>query len=109
MSTYDDKMLAKAFDSANLINWLETKPPEQTYDYPDGRVCLLAQYFHENGFPKAVVGSIFMSTTGDCREAISLPGHFNDISRGDQLTDWTFGKALARAKEFYKVVSLLAA
>jgi hypothetical protein len=89
-------MLAKNPDSIHsMIAWLETKDPDACYDYKDSFHCLNTQYLEFHGLDY-----------GDER-TWDVPlwhrlhhGDFRYIAEGRGHEDeWTFGKALARARE----------
>jgi hypothetical protein len=98
--------LNKLFQLDTLTKWLETKPPNKTYDYGNGQKCLLAQYFQENDVEDAMLGryDLYRGKNYDLVKVANLPDQFDDIARGYNGLDWTFGGALERAK---KVVATL--
>jgi hypothetical protein len=101
------------FDASlqRLISWLETKDPNETYDYNKGlsdhSECLLGQFLEDHGIERPYVGG---ATWNDCsspeeRKDFYLPAHFDAIARGSSAyrrDDWTFGDALARARSYLK-------
>jgi hypothetical protein len=86
------------FDASlqELISWLETKDPNETYDY-----------LNDHGIEKPYVGGV---TWNDCSDSGDrgdhyIPEPFCDIARGSSAycrDDWTFGDALARARSYLK-------
>ncbi len=75
------------------INWLETKPPEEAYEWRDDPRCGVGQFYGGKGW-------------------IGLPGFskLDAIARGggchSNQADWTFGKCLDRAKRYRDLMSL---
>ena len=68
------------------IDWLETKEPDERYDWRYVPGCACGQFF------------------GDGWQAIKETSVLNSIARGFNCptneTDWTFGRCLERAKHF---------
>ncbi len=67
-----------------LIAWLETQPPEEVYNWYDVRSCVICQYVCNCGCKPAAYW-VFLDS--DTRCAIGTRG------------GWTFGAALARARD----------
>lgn len=101
----------------NLVGWLETKNPEETYRYSSTTNCLLSQYVKDNGFDLVVMGNRDFVHSGfkwwnplswfGFSQVQSLPEGFDSIAIGyieyDNTTlspGWNFGEALARAKYY---------
>lgn len=90
------------FSTASLIEWLETKDPKQRYMYTHCTECLLAQYFTAMGLKNVRVTPSMMA----CGEDMTRPSHYalppgwDEVAQGNGcgLSDWTFGKALKRAR-----------
>jgi hypothetical protein len=90
---------------ADLIAWLETKPPAKTYDYLAVSRCLLCQYLQDRGIPEPTVTNKSWGSHPTWPER-SLPPHFDDIAAGrimgvapaSRLSPWSYGSALARAR-----------
>ena len=87
---------------ATLISWLETKNPNESYDYCDNRECLLGQYLSAHGYKRPSVrlnNADFLDG-----ETIEMPEIFRDIAIGDGLrSGWNFAAALKRARAFAHV------
>jgi hypothetical protein len=78
----------------NLIKWLETKPPDERYNYHSCRQCLLAQYLRYS-IPEFVsIGVEWWSRKG---ERFSIP-NIRILDGIAYKGEWTFGAALERAK-----------
>lgn len=66
----------------DFIAWLETKPPNEYYTYPDPAICPCRQYLDSLGVK---------GLTGIRR--------LDDLALGNGSgRDWTFGKLLSRAR-----------
>ena len=108
---------ADPFKLETLIGWLETKNPNQPYAYLDQGNCCLAQYFKEKTTEFTRTYSAYArSSEGKLRD---LPYGFNACAKGPYdnsvliplakkdrkslMPEWTFGKALQRAKQYAKV------
>lgn len=93
-TNWDAKTKKDLFTIESLIEWLETKDPNQQYDYCKSNECLGFQYLVYAGVPveKADVGF-----GGRLDEFI--PGlHDISIARYDDSEDrWSYGAALKRA------------
>lgn len=85
-------MLARNPDSLlSFIAWLETKDPNEKYDYCAPGDCLLAQYLQAMGSPD------YWLTHNGVREAFD--GHGQEIVHPSSDRDtWAFGAALERAR-----------
>lgn len=81
-----------------FVAWLETMPPEQSYDYCDCKRCLLSQYLRHRGKWSPIVGPY--SWTNWILWSRPIPEIFNDIAvgRGGSNGGRTYGAALARAR-----------
>ena len=82
-----------------LIQWLETKDPDEKYCYIVSEGCLLAQYFRAKGWAKARVSPSHLYSAPVrwlpfIRLSRPLPSGFNDIAVQGLFT---FGAALDRA------------
>jgi hypothetical protein len=88
------------FQLDRLTAWIAAKPSIEGYNYDNGRVCLLAQYFQENGFEDARATPDEMIIGGI---DYPLPPYFDFISLGvtgsTRAGRFTFGAALERAGE----------
>src|SRR6266478_2530436 len=89
--------------TASLIAWLEGKVADHThtYRYMNNRHCLLAQYFEDHGFKGVMVMPDCYTHRG--RMPVigwkALPKGWGYVAMGDaDEFDWTFGRALERAK-----------
>lgn len=49
---------AKPMTLPHLINWLKTKPADETYDYGEPSNCLIAQYLRAQGYRLAYCSSV---------------------------------------------------
>jgi hypothetical protein len=85
-----------------VIAWLKTKPANEWYDYSDSARCAGGQYIKEKGlgphvhYEDILDGPTDRPTNGPA----SRTAVFNtDQLRAGRPSDWTFGKALARAEK----------
>lgn len=93
------------FTLQGLHDWLETQDPKTEYDYLDSSDCLLCRFLKENGY--AVEPGVSPVRWGDRADpswsksnSNELPAAVDDVSRGNAVEEnWTYGAALARAKE----------
>lgn len=82
----------------NLISWLETKPPDETYVYVSSDDCLYARFLKEHGHPVVHVGGF------DWRDAEgqthSIPENliYTVANSFEDGNGHTYGRALERAK-----------
>jgi hypothetical protein len=82
----------------DLVSWLETKDPAETYEYKRGDCCLLSQFLIHHGMTDVSVGVIMWGGNHYYHE---IPKYFNGIAVGTLFSDeHTFGAALARARSF---------
>jgi hypothetical protein len=86
----------------DLVSWLETKNPEETYVYYDSENCCLCNFLKSKGVAHPIINrDHWYSHTGT--QPVNLPPHFNFIAEGSVFTSldkrWTYGQALARAKK----------
>ena len=83
------------YDKATIIGWLESKDPNQIYDYVMPHSCVLAQFLTEHGTdPEEFYKS---------RYSCIPPGVWNNIARSTVIgSKSTFGEALARARKLLK-------
>lgn len=99
-------MSKNVFGLDGLIAWLEKQPSGNSYDYGDGRKCLLAQYFKQNYDERACVSAttLFKGHTGSTGDmpVCKLPDYFDAVARG---TPRTFGGALERAKGYQEMAA----
>ena len=87
-------MSTPVFSVHGLIAWLETQDPETTYEYTDSRDCLICRYFTARGVSWAgVIPNQWRDTD---LKMHALPSGIQEVSQTGQ---WTYGAALARAKE----------
>jgi hypothetical protein len=77
----------------SLIAWLETKDPDQSYDYFSGVTCLCAQYYRAKGYWFVLAFNIYFSH--GLGNATLLPRGFDFIA---SVQPHTFGSALKRAR-----------
>lgn len=100
----------KNISLADFICWLETKDPNEAYDYQNRKGdCCLGQYMKDRGVPWSFLRSPFDKDSGTYAQvSIALFGHELDnqhVLMAGQLYNnpsRTFGKALACAKKFQK-------
>lgn len=82
---------------ASLIAWLETKDPNETYNYLDNKQCLAGQYNREMGRKYNVANAM-----GGFGFFMNFDRKMERIARNYQAffdpKNRTFGAALARAK-----------
>lgn len=100
-------MSKNIFDTATLIEWLETKDPEDTYNYARTTGCLLYQYFKAKGVAVSGVWSDDWVDTAGYRH--DLPVGWDAIANHEGMTTrsvvgmframQTYGGALAKARE----------
>lgn len=86
-------------DNKSLIEWLETKDPNEGYPYINGFQCLLAQYFQEKTGRCRDVGIFAWTDTSS--EKHRIPDGWNAVARGEHAFNTkghTFGAALERAR-----------
>lgn len=88
----------------NLISWLETKNPKESYNYVCGYDCVLAQYFREK-VPDQFSRVYPYEWMDKNNKLNGYPDVFEKISQGppdapDITLEWTFGKALKRARTY---------
>jgi hypothetical protein len=76
---------------AHFIQWLESKDPNEAYDYTSSSRCVGAQYLKYCGVKDYSVGS------GNNFEKY-IKGMWYIAKGQDAEKDWTFGAALERAK-----------
>lgn len=99
---------ADVLSTASLIEWLEQKPADGSYDYMKPYSCLLAQYFREKGFDGVYVGPGYFVCGERFFRGDKLPEGWEGIAVGEssfitrvtrgRSAEWTYGKALERAK-----------
>lgn len=86
---------------ASLIAWLETKDPNETYNYLDDKRCLAGQYNREMG-RKYNVTHAMGGFGGGFGFFMNFDRKMERIARNSQafhdLKNRTFGEALHRAK-----------
>lgn len=84
------------FDNQSLIDWLSVQDPAKSYDYMSCRECLIAQFLQCRGYVHASVDSEQAYLRRYMMGIRPLPLRWNSIA---QRKPWTFGAALARARE----------
>jgi hypothetical protein len=87
------KQAIDPFALDTLIEWLKKKHPRVKYVYHSCNDCMLAQYFHANGYPSAVLSNHFLIYDDGCSRR-NLPAHFDWIAH---QRPHNFGGALERA------------
>ena len=90
---------ADPFSLESLIAWLETMPADQSYDYACSGQCMMGQWLRSID-PRMELGP------GDSYDYIVLGERHNFrvrfqpiASRGNDLSGFTFGAALDRARK----------
>lgn len=89
------KVKHDAHSLVSLIDWLETKNPDQSYTYCSSTKCLCAQYYRAKGY-WFIQMSAFYFFHGFF-ESTRLPDGFNLIAA---QKPHTFGAALQRARVY---------
>ena len=91
------------FTLQGLHDWLETQDPSTEYDYTDPQDCLLCRFLRDTGNAREpwVDPMMWSDSLTEHTRSFSryLPSHVNEVSNGVLRSDWTYGAALARAKE----------
>ncbi len=86
--------VTEMWNLANLIKWLETKDPNEEYEFYHDRECLLGQYVRFCGFHNYGIGGWNCTLEGVNHE---MPLVFGNIAASEPRT---FGDALSRAKKY---------
>lgn len=99
-----DKPEVKAdpFSLESLIAWLEKMPADETYNYVNGRACLLCQYLTNSGLEGVEVGACATYSTDRWKTKRQLSDSFWSVSADlehPRDPTWTFGAALSRARK----------
>lgn len=85
---------------ASFIAWLETKPSSEHYDFGDCKGgCLLGQYMAFIGIPWGKASPLTWVDTPYFKTAEQVFGPLDNFPVLHSRP-WTFGAALARAREF---------
>ncbi len=79
-----------------FIAWLETKDPNEKFNYLNNYNCALAQYAKAHGYSNVYVLGYKWFLDGDQDKSEYL-GIFGGIAKGDHI--WTFGAVLKNAKK----------
>src|SRR6266436_3273472 len=90
---YDPRWKKNDLSLAGLIAWLETKPPDEEYNFTCSQgCCLIAQYMRAQG--------VKWDYPAGYTEAIGkiAQGPWQNFSVANQFP-WTFGAALERARK----------
>ncbi len=82
-------MSAPVFSIHGLIAWLETQPPKTEYDFTQAHNCLATMYFNQFGIKRK----------GSLSYGPIVFGENKVWTRIIQGRPWTYGAALARARE----------
>lgn len=91
------KPLEEVFTIDNLISWLETKNPDEEYDYMNNYNCLFSQFLRANGFENMSVGGTYIVHND---KYFTITDQINNIALDERYNrDETFGDALKRAKK----------
>lgn len=86
---------SKEFTRENLIAWLETKPPDESYCFVVANECLLAQWARSVDSSAEVNENISAYAYKVHGKNVILGGFMQYIASNEP---WTFGAALKRAK-----------
>jgi hypothetical protein len=81
----------------DLIAWLETRDPNETYDYNDIHGCLLCMYGRARGFDVTAAGGTYFRTADDIEHRVVSYGTGICGAWGERQ-NWTMGAALSRAR-----------
>ena len=96
-------MLAKTpindilFDKDTIIGFLESKDPNEKYDYYDSNKCAFANFLIVHGVDPSEFYAKRRNGRRDCIPPGIWQGILNSLPK-----EWTYGHALARAKELFK-------
>src|SRR5262245_39036316 len=96
-----NRTIDEAFKIHNLIAWLEQR--SGSYDYSNGRHCMLAKYLREktNSRVDVTATSVHVEENNTIT-TYRLPDHFDWIAHGcsyrEHAENWTFEDALQRAR-----------
>ena len=77
-----------------MIEWLKTKPADEAYDWRNPNACLMTQFISETGATGAQIMQI--GETAYIAQG-PKPTSIDDFHRRER--HWTFGQALARARD----------
>ncbi len=93
---WDQKVKETELSLDGLIAWLETMPPEGEYDWYSIKGCVFCQYQKAAG---KWVKHIEFEYLPESRYDYHLIGANNTETTSGTKADWTFGKALERARK----------
>jgi len=111
----EKKALREALTLPKFTAWLEKQDPTEPYWYPTPRGCAAARYLQEQGFEDVhvfptMVTLGFRYDHSEERSRVPFPPVLQYVvsagydplceSFAEKESAWTYGKALARAKEF---------
>lgn len=96
--SYNEEDIHPFLNPSNFISWLETKNPDEVYDYIDARKCLIAQFLKSQCNYSFILVSENEFWLKESNKYYRLPFEWNEISRSGTKT---FGAALERAKETF--------
>lgn len=86
-----------SFTMVDLVDWLETKPPDTTYSYVDAKNCLLTRWHVERGVCLNF-HSVFDRPYPSGIDTRSALGKFNPLVGVAISAPFTYGAALKRAR-----------
>lgn len=86
-------MSAPILSLTSFRQWLETKPPGETYNFMDCSGCLVYQYLNEKGYPVKRVGVEYWRDHSNKTHSSAV---MNELSNISVLTPPTFGAAFSR-------------
>ena len=87
----------------HFVAWLEKQPADVTYFWPDGSDCLACRYIADvTGLSKRKVNHTYSyaSVFGGARPYYFITEGSKVNCPGSGVSDWTYGQALARAKQW---------
>lgn len=92
---WSNRQRHKTMTLSGLIAWLDTKQPNEGYNYSDINDCLLSQYFRSRGYIGAFCAPGSMSAFG-IFVTRRVPSALDRVAI---VRPWTFGAALERARQ----------
>src|SRR6266550_4661995 len=100
---YDSKWQTKAdpFLLSTLLVWLETREPDEKYNYTNPADCLLCRYFADHGWKQPLVDYSGVYEGEFDKVGQPYPVAFWKIA-GPGANIWTMGAALKRAQQWNK-------
>ena len=92
---YENINLETIINKKDLIEWLETMPPEGTFDYMSNSDCLFVQYLKAKGIDNPRCGGGYFRLDPDDNTQHMFSREYNSIATETN----TFGKALELARQ----------